>query len=87
MVRSAVGTSRRARRGELVRAGKVRARQTGQNHDMWAPKTYDPITGPSEADQAAREKDARIVAVRLQIRLAHDPVAHREIAAMLEVPA
>jgi hypothetical protein len=41
----------------------------------------------SERDQAAREKNARIVAVRLRLRLGHDPVAHREIAAMLEVSA
>jgi hypothetical protein len=70
-----------------VRAGKG-PRQTPRNHD-WTPDTQDAPDGAalaaSKKDQAAREKDARIVAVRLQLRLAHDPVAHREIALMLEV--
>lgn len=73
-----------------MRAGKVGGRQTPRNHD-WAPDTQAAPDGAalaaSKADQAAREKNARIVAVRLRIRLAHDPVAHREIAAMLEVSA
>jgi hypothetical protein len=73
-----------------VRAGTVRARQSVQNRD-WAPDSLDALPSTaraaSEADQAAREKNARIVAVRLRLRLGHDPVAHREIAAMLEVPA
>jgi hypothetical protein len=73
-----------------VRAGKVGSRQTPRNHD-WTPDTQDAPDGAalaaSKKDQAAREKDARIVAVRLRLRLGHDPAAHREIAAMLEVSA
>jgi hypothetical protein len=72
-----------------VRAGKA-PRQTPRNHD-WAPDTQGTPDGAalaaSKRDQAAREKNARIVAVRLRVRLGHDPVAHREIAAMLEVSA
>jgi uncharacterized MAPEG superfamily protein len=73
-----------------MRAGKVRAPQSARNRE-WAPDSLDALPSTaraaSEADQAAREKDARIVAVRLQLHLGHDPVAHREIAAMLEVSA
>jgi hypothetical protein len=68
----------------------VGGRQTPRNHD-WAPDTQVAPSGSalaaSKVDQAAREKNARIVAVRLRLRLGHDPVAHREIAAMLEVSA
>jgi hypothetical protein len=71
-----------------MRAGTVHARQTAQNRE-WPTRNLDTTPGSalaaSERDQAAREKDARIVEVRL--RLGHDPVAHREIAAMLEVSA
>jgi hypothetical protein len=73
-----------------MRAGTVHARQTAQNRE-WPTRKLDAAPGSalaaSERDQAAREKNARIVAVRLRLRLGHDPVAHREIAAMLEVSA
>jgi hypothetical protein len=63
--------------------GAVRSRPSSANRDRVLIPLRDTDQGASERDQAAREKSARVVAVRVWLRLGHDEVAHREVAAML----